>query len=225
MMKLNKLITIISSAIILTGCAGMTYTNTDIVEDIDFPKIGEQTTVYVGDAMLIQGTHILTKVLSLEEPATGMCYDVSPGKYRIAGEDEYKYYFKQTGEPGGIKKGALCDRTAGLYVSKDNLKEVCVITVYNTFVCNSANRLSIDDVEIASLNHVQRSLLYSGRENDQLKFTYVQQPSGFTHNVTYNIKTSDVIGYRGAQIKVHSADNEKITYTLLKNFPDRTRGN
>ena len=221
---MKKVIPLISACILLTGCSSMSYTNTDTVEDMDFPKIGKQTTVFVGEPMLIQGKRVISKELKVNKTINGVCYDVSIGNYRIVGEDQYKYYFNFIGSPGGVKKGALCDPIAGLYVRKSDLKEVCVVTVYNGSACYTADDISINNIEIASPNYVQHSLLYSGREDDQLKFTYLQKPSGFTHNVTYNIKTSDVIGYRGAQLKVHNADNEKITYTLIRNFPGRPQG-
>ncbi len=199
----------------------MEYNNTDIVEDLDWPAVGAKTTVFVGDPMLRQGKRITTKVLTLVNPIDGACYDIAKGDYRIVGENRDKYFFSHIHTTGGVGKAALCDPVGGLYVRKDTPQEVCVVTIYNGSGCYSTQGAIIHNVELNTNTFQQRSLLYSGREGDQLKFTYVQTVPNFSNNVTYGMSTSEVIGYKGAKIKIHSADNEKITYTLLRNFLDR----
>ena len=42
-----------------------------------------------------------------------------------------------------------------------------------------------------------------------------------THNVSYDLSKTSIIGYKGARIQIISCTNESITYIVLKNFPDR----
>jgi hypothetical protein len=70
----------------------------------------------------------------------------------------------------------------------------------------------------------QQTLIYSGRVGDKIKFGYrefsnnLARPA-FNNDVEYDLSTSNIIGYKGAQIEVISSDNSGIKYKVLKNFP------
>ena len=69
----------------------------------------------------------------------------------------------------------------------------------------------------------RQELIYSGRVGDTVKFLYRELKDGylrapFTQEVTYDLKESNVIGFKGARMKVIEATNTKIRYQVTKTF-------
>lgn len=219
-----KRIVLILSLLVLNGCS--TYMKHNYVPSAvkaDWPEIEKETTVFVGDRMLIQGYTAKSPVLSIDKFVDGACFDIPTGEYPIVGKDAEKQYFSFKGSSGAVERASMCDQPAGIAVFDNNQKEACVVTMFGSIVCYAAD-YSIKSVETTHASNKQSSLLYSGRDGDQIKFTYVSIQGGtpiFAHNVSYNIKESDVIGYRGARIKIHNSSNEQVTYTVLQTFTER----
>ena len=92
MKKISTLLVSISM-IFLSACASVNRNYVPEVKKCDFPQPNVQTTVYVGEEMLIQGTELRGKVLNIKQPVDGVCYDINAGKYPIVGSDAKKYYF------------------------------------------------------------------------------------------------------------------------------------
>ena len=219
MKKISTLLVSISM-IFLSACASVNRNYVPEVKKCDFPQLNVQTTVYVGEEMLIQGTELRGKVLNVKQPVDGVCYDINAGKYPIVGSDAKKYYFSLH---DGVTKAALCDPAEGLYVSKKDDKQICVVTIYGGTACYDAI-FDIKDYNVVSADHIQRTLIFSGKKGNTVEFMYAEK-SGLqtlmTHNVSYDLSKTSVIGYKGARIQIISCTNESITYIVLKNFPDR----
>ena len=206
MKKISTLLVSISM-IFLSACASVNRNYVPEVKKCDFPQLNVQTTVYVGEEMLIQGTELRGKVLNIKQPVDGVCYNINTGKYPIVGSDAKKYYFSLH---DGVTKAALCDPAEGLYVSKKDDKQICVVTIYGGTACYDAI-FDIKDYNVVSADHIQRTLIFSGKKGNTL----------MTHNVSYDLSKTSIIGYKGARIQIISCTNESITYIVLKNFPDR----
>lgn len=77
---------------------------------------------------------------------------------------------------------------------------------------------------------VERELLYSGREGDILHITYREYANrtdsggsvgsyiraDFTQNVSYDLKTSDMIVFKGWELQVLEASNHLIRFKVVK---------
>ena len=69
----------------------------------------------------------------------------------------------------------------------------------------------------------QQVLIFNGIVGNKLKIGYrefkdeMARPA-FNNEVEYDLNTSKTIGYKGCQIEVIKADNESITYKVVKNF-------
>ena len=77
----------------------------------------------------------------------------------------------------------------------------------------------------ASQDSFQQTLLYSGRVGNKINVSYREFSSSmarpaFNNDVEYDLDDSNIIGYKGALIEVLDADNQSITYKLIKNFPN-----
>ena len=220
---MKKLVIMAMVAVFISGCATMKFNYSPQATQADWPPLGQQTTVHIGDEMLVQGVAIKRKVLLLKTPVDGACYDIPIGVYSMTGDDPKNYYFSSMGGMGGVIRSALCDPFTGITVPKAKPGKVCVLTVFGATSCYDA-QYEIKDIENEMDSGQQQSLIYSGMDGKQIKFTYVERSggrTGFSNSVSYNLAKSTVINYRGARIQVHSADNEQISYTVLENFTAR----
>ena len=219
-MKKIFLLTMLCLTMLISACASVKRNYIPDVEKRDFPQLNTKTTVYVGEEMLIQGTELKGKILNLKQSIDGACYDINVGKYPVVGMDDKKYYFSLQ---NGVTKAAICDPAEGLYVAKNNPNKICVVTIYGGTSCYDGN-FNIDDYRIVSADHIQRTLIFSGKKGNTIEFMYAEK-SGLqtlmTHNVSYDLSKTSTIGYRGARIQIISCTNESITYEVLNNFPDR----
>lgn len=71
----------------------------------------------------------------------------------------------------------------------------------------------------------QQTLIYSGKVGNKINISYrefsndMARPA-FNNEAEYDLSESNQIGYKGAVIDVLEADNTKITYRLIRNFPN-----
>ncbi len=213
----------------LLGCgsATMQYNYTPTTNQTDFPALNTVTTVYIGDEMLIQGDTTVSHHLNLQETTDIGCYDVPPGQYPQAGTEGGKNYYSMDGGMGEpVFTGGwvgTCTPITGLYTDPTKPGELCGVLQDGTTSCSSST-FSREEVQDPQASDIQKTLYFSGRKGDEVLFMYTEKAGGLashTHNVTYNIKNTPVIGYRGARIEVLDATNESITYKVLENFPER----
>jgi len=69
----------------------------------------------------------------------------------------------------------------------------------------------------------KQELIYNGRLGDGLKFIYrefsgdMARPA-FTQDIQYDLKTSNIIGFKNVKLEVISATNTVIKYKVISNF-------
>lgn len=223
MTQLLKLLPCCLVLILFSGCASMQYN--DLAPSIkhDFPPLSTETTTYVGDAILIQGRVYAAEFLVIEKDIDKFCYQVPKGQYIKVGSDKNKNYFDLSGSNGNVGRNVFCDPLDGIYVSKKNADEICLITIFNSTICyDTPLRVTKNYVPVPDMT--QKSLYFSGLKFNRVHFLYTERVGGITvhsHEVSYDMNESQTIGYKGARIKILNATNESITYELLENFPER----
>jgi len=69
----------------------------------------------------------------------------------------------------------------------------------------------------------RQELIYNGRAGDSVKFlyrevnnSYIRTP--FNQDVSYDLKDGNIVGFKGARLKILDANNVKIRYEVLKTF-------
>lgn len=72
-------------------------------------------------------------------------------------------------------------------------------------------------------NSFQQSLIYSGRIGDKINIGYrefanSQARPAFNNDVEYDFNSSNIIGYKGAEIEIIEATNQFIKYKVIRNF-------
>jgi hypothetical protein len=213
----------------LTGCATPVANYSVEVKQFSRPPVHSTSTVSVGDEMLAQGSTADQDGLQLQTTVhVSWAYTLSPGFYAKTGSDTenayYSFMFQSSSVPGlgVLTKNPLSDPPQSVKTNLDGSK-VCVVTVFNLYVCDAGARGELTKRSISSDNAFQQTLIYNGRVGDKINIGYREfygstaRPA-FNNNVEYDLATSDTIAYRGATLKIIKADNSSITYEVLSNF-------
>jgi hypothetical protein len=78
-------------------------------------------------------------------------------------------------------------------------------------------------VGVASDNAFQQTLIYSGKIGNKVNIGYrefsrnMARPA-FNNDVEYDLSESNQIGYKGALLEIIDANNQNITFKVLRNF-------
>jgi hypothetical protein len=196
--------------------------NTELGEPI-FRK--EKKRVYSG-AVTLDTLKILTKKIS------GF---LKPCDLILFEEDKLYKYYKPRNETMSIleaRKKFPYQRNPILRIDKSNNAVVDLdITFFpnlkienekpgNPFLVKEKN------IEVITSNdNFVRQLIYNGKAGDVINFTYKEfindlARSAFSQNIQYDLKESNIIGYKGAKIEIINATNLKIEYKVLSDFRD-----
>jgi hypothetical protein len=221
-----KKILCLALAIAISGCTTVSHNGADTVtKGVDYPKIGTEMTVYVGDHMVEKGLRAEQSVLVIPNTITGSTYDIPASTYLQIGSDKLQNFYSTVSvdRHHSVKPALLADNAQAISVKKGLGQDVCIITVYGVSSCfkgQYARKRQLAE----SANSFQQTLIYSGRVGDKINIGYREfrndtaRPA-FNNDVEYDLSTSKVIGYKGALIEVIKADNSSITYKLIRNFP------
>ncbi len=72
---------------------------------------------------------------------------------------------------------------------------------------------------------LQKNLVYSGRSGKTIMLSYREFQNdyarpAFTQDLTFDVSSDRVVGFRGARIEILNATNTTITYKVQQGFPD-----
>lgn len=215
-----RLSSIIVGLFLLSGCAVNYQPVVPSKEFVDYPELNQKTVARVGDKMVAKGVRYTGDALILQSAVDGFLYKIRPGTYIKFGHLEGEGFF----DPVGIRRSALADQVQLMSVRKDNPDQVCVVTVVASRTCYDAD-FEIREVESEQDASFQQTLLYSGKVGDKIRLSYREFSDGmarpaFSNDVEYDLSESSRVGYKGAELEVIAADNQKITYQVLRTFDD-----
>lgn len=207
-------------ALLATGCTTVQYNGGDAKATlVDLPPIGEVATAYVGDYMIEKGMMVDEPVLRVKKLIDGVAYNIPPNDYPQIGHDAERHYFSSL----GVIPGPLVDPHQAIAVDKDQATEICVVTIFGADACYEGD-WELARVMSIKQNSFQQTLIYSGRIGDKINISYrefsndMARPA-YKNDVEYDLSTSNTITYKGAVIEVIKADNNGITYKVIKSFP------
>ncbi|MFI3271309.1 MAG: hypothetical protein R3Y11_04260 [Pseudomonadota bacterium] len=222
--SVKRVLVLLMLCCFLNGCVTMQHNYRPEIKKVDFPAINTATTVFIGDPMLIQGYSNTREFLHVLQSTGGTSYDISSGYYPKTGSEGTKEFFSASGDTGVVTRGAFIDKVKGLMTDTQEPDKVCVIAAsYNVALCYDAS-YQIEKRESVGANSFQKTLYFSGMEDNYALFMYSEKSNGHvthTHNVKYDMSNNTTIGYRGAKINILDVSNESITYEVIHNFPDR----
>lgn len=205
--------------LICSGCATVAHNGPETkISVIDRPGLGETATANIGDQLIQKGEVVEEQVLRINKMIDGFAYDIPEGTYRQIGHDDENDYYSSV----GVIAGPLIDPHKALKLGKARGSDLCVITVFNWAECYKGDYERKTQISERGTSF-QQTLIYSGRVGDKIKVGYrefsnnVARPA-FNNDVEYDMSTSNIIGYKGAEIAIIKADNTSLTYKVLKTF-------
>lgn len=210
---------VILSLVFLPGCASVKYNGSPVTtKAIDYPEIGKEVVAFIGDPLLQKGNIVEEQVLEVRNTIDGALYDIPAMLYTQIGHDQNNDYYSAQ----GVIRGGLADPIQALSLSKQPNSQLCVVTVFGGKACYKGDFGRKTKVSERS-DSFQQTLLYSGRVGNKINISYREYTNSyarpaFNNDVEYDLSTSKQIGYKGAQLEVINADNNSITYKVIRNF-------
>ena len=214
-MKVLKLAALFSLSSVIAACATTPALKT---MPISIPEIGQKTTKNLGDVLLLQATGTFTKAVQLsgaEGPNTivpaGLYCNVVGDKYVANGNFEI-------GVKNAFGKVAATTKTVTF-----NGEKTCVDGYFSCYTLDEMAVQFYPEKLCVSPNSFQRSIEFNGKSGNVLNFTYrefsgdLARPA-FTTNFTMDLSEGDELRYKGAALKIHSANNMEINYSVTRNF-------
>lgn len=203
---------------VLAGCA----TTKIPFRDVSMPPLNQKATAHLGESLLFQARGYYTDVVSVSE-LRGKFAIIGAGDYcRLPGGDDY---FNFNGRAivylnfvGGVRSydDTLTYKEKKNEVCLDDIWSGCFDTSFGSIV-HKHNALCSDP------NAYQQAIEYNGKAGNVLNFTYREfygdrMRPPYTTNFTMDELEGDVVAYKAARLKVLSATNQSIEYTVLRNF-------
>lgn len=208
--------------IALSGLYGCKSTPPPIAyEQISIPKISSKTSVYLGEQMLMQANGHYGRCITISG-GNGVQSMIKAGKFCQRSSNGSLYYSDDS-QAVGLKNGYGSIVSYVSYVTyMIGKNQVCA----SAFSCYDSSEMTISynnkELVVAS-NSLQQVIEYNGRAGTVLNFTYREFAGGmarsaYTTDFKMDLNEGDEIGYKGARLVIHEATNNKVTYTVLKNF-------
>jgi|LSQX01.1.fsa_nt_gb hypothetical protein len=205
---------------LFSGCVTVKYNGgTTFVKYIDYPPLDKIVTAYMGDHLVEKGSIYETEVLKVKTPVNGFLYQIPAKEFMPYGSDSnYKYF-----DSSGVSRSALADKqeALALELKKENPR-LCVIDIFSSTSCYDADYELVKRIYENEASF-QQTLIYSGRIGNKINISYrefnnnIARPA-FNNDIEYDLSVSNQIGYKGALIEVIDADNNNITYRVIRNF-------
>lgn len=203
-----------------------------VSQAISFPELNTQASAAIGDTMIAQGTSTLTRGIILREVNRIQTYELNPGFYPQTGEDEnFTYHSYTVGNVGngfgwlrvgGGLLGPGMNDVQSIRAAKSQ-QQLCAVRAIGVPFCDTEHSYDRTERAIVGENNFQQTLIYNGRVGNRIRIGYrefsgdIARPA-FSNEVEYDLSDSMEINYRGARIRIVSANNQRIEYVLLSNF-------
>lgn len=206
---------VILLGLFVASCASVPTPNLTLNE-IEIPKVGEEDTKELGDTLI-------QYAISRSSPSWMIMNNygtLSAGHILtpFGNHPKFESYLEES----------LCrNRETGEWTVGQNESYNC-----NDFTAGLSRRLGLlSEIEFQPATYVDyqfpsinKELIYNGRIENQLKFIYREfsnegfARAAFTQEVQYDLNESNVIGFKGARIKIVKATNREIEYEVLSHF-------
>lgn len=213
---------LICTLVALTSLYGCKTTQAPInYEQVSIPQLSSETSVYLGERMLMQAKGYYGDCINVSG-GNGVQTTIKAGKY-CQSPSNNDLYFSSDKQAVGLKNGYGMVISYVDYVTyKPEKNEVCA----SSLSCYDSSEMSIDFKSndfVVEANSLQRVIEYNGRAGTILNFTYREFTGGmarsaYTTDFKMDLNEGNEIGYKGSRLVIHEATNNKVTYTVLKNF-------
>ncbi len=211
---------VVVMAALLSACGSTPKPSNVSVEKVTMPPVGEESTAFLGERMILTGTGYYTETLTIPTFDAYAADFVNAKFYRGLGTDTFWAYTDAVTINNGYGTPLSSQRWVK-FVPSEN--EVCV----GVMNCYSATKMgaiySTDKEFYAQTNSFQQVIEYNGKSGSTLKFTYREfkddmARGAFTTDFTIDLNDGPMFGYKGARFEIISANNSRIIYKILAPF-------
>lgn len=218
---------IIVTVIVLNACATQTYMPGVATEKKIFssPDEGQIATANLGETLLTKYEVTYRPALEIIEPESWtevlIAWNLPAQKLKAIG-------LGADGEParwqGTLKNTKQPSLDYVVFVDRNTETQALTarnnLTVYSHKL-KAPTRETI--TEEPSETDFKQELVYNGRVGDDLRFVYREfaermARSAFSQEAQYDLKESNIIGFKSARIEVLEATNSNIRYKVISNF-------
>lgn len=220
---------------LLSGCASNGPVTTYVTERNAFsiPEVGTVAVATIGSELLSQGVSSEHDVLTLRNTINLLGgFALNPGSYPKTGESDEAIFYSATytegitwadGSPKGYAKGGVMASPINYVRYTPATNEICLQASLDMPRCADAGPVTFEKRSAVSADSFQQTLLYNGKIGNTLTIAYREFSGGmardaFSNEVRYDLSASDIIAYKGAQLRVIRADNTSIEYEVISNF-------
>lgn len=232
---MKRLIPILA-VVALAGCATLPPVAPPEVQIIDQPALNQVASAEIGETLLAKGKLYVFEGLELQERITdnGIAreYVVEAHALRLDRKDPAGVKFF-TAAPGAYY---VNDKSFGRKATPTNAyllkKPDGSLELTGYYDLSTAGKISPAEPRHREGKLVDRGqpnfrqeLIYGGRVGSQIKVTYREFSGdmirpGFTQEAQYDLASDSTIGFKGVRVEVIEATNTRLTYRVLKSFPD-----
>jgi len=218
----------------LVSCA--TYVKPKRVQNIKVitPNIDVEATASLGQAIINSGYGHRAKVLRVnstisKKDITGGSLFVTKGLYELIHSDgEFEYYNPINSNQ--IYFQNVYGNVVGSYVCQIRLSSSYEISVIDKSGFKMKGNFT-DDLDytlnesmfIEQDDSFQQTLIYLGKENNILKFSYREFSDNrirdsFTTEISYDLSESKIIGFKDFKAEIIEASNTLLKYRIISSF-------
>lgn len=233
---MKTLVSLVVIGLALVGCATPPPIQPPELQFTDHPALNVESTAEIGETLVAKGKVYVFEGLELLERVTdnGIAreYVVDPNSMRLERFDGQGNRFFVP----AIDAYFVNDKTFGRRVRPSNafmvLKRDGSLELQGYYdlttagkITPAAPRYKVGKIIDRARPNFRQELIYGGRVGNQIKLTYREFSGdlirpGFTQEAQYDLSTDQTVGFKGVRIAVISATNTRLTYRVLKSFPD-----
>ena len=233
--KILLLIIIVFVLIILTSCySGATYYNPGSKMEIKItePEIGIESKISLGEPIINSGYGHYSQVIEITNSISiknklGGKILISNGFYELVYSNENESYYTAI-EDNLIDYG---DPDVNCQLKITNLNDIEIIAegadaVYSALAIPVDKQLKynkIDQLFISKSDSFQQTMVYLGKNNNILRFSYREFyknmiRDSFTTEITYDLSESKIIGFKNFKAEIIEATNSELKYKIISSF-------
>lgn len=224
---MKKIMAVALGAMLMSGCTAPVNNYIPQFKSFSLPPLNTVTTSYVGEEMVKQGTDSSSDALHFEQATKigdTFYYIIPAGDYAKTGQDAVSEFYSGINSKTGLvipNRPMINDPVKNIQVKNNG--EVCIITIFNGTKCDIGNIYKKVKINSSVQNSFQQTLLYNGKVGNKINIGYREYTDGlarpaFSNEVEYDLSESKTIRYKGAVLDIIDANNQSITFKLIRNF-------
>ncbi|QIQ21583.1 hypothetical protein [Zophobihabitans entericus] len=216
--------------LLLSGCSSHYVKNYEAQkESINEPNLGMQTKAFVGESILKQGQLTRSDVLHFDKETNikGLVfYKIYAGDYLKVGEEGNDNYYSLQEMRSGlvVQKSGSAAVPAAIKTFQDKPGIVCIPYEWGggPMLCQKEVDYSTRTITFLNNNDYEQEIIYLGKSGNKLSFQYRlkigngHSTSSESYQFEHSLSDSSIVQYKGAEIKVITANSSNIEYVIVK---------